>query len=290
MGFAVGIEDCPLWTCNEGPRVKERRFSQSSPKLPCVCYALLTWDWKTHGTQGPKAKRMYRYDLICPGPQCLSMEIAPPNLMRELLFLCIQTREPPKLTLCFAFFLPPSLLAFHDNLVQRPHFLKHKTKDLPEAMMWAAGPGDRRLKVGQLIPVTPITLGMLLLLETKSHLSSGGSWGLGDTDPVHLTVSWPGGHADPTSASFTSPPRPSFFLQLPASLPSLAADSYPADFQWHIHSQAEFSCLHQDPRLLTGPNIAHTFWKRVGNYKPLFPKDFLLWRSCVCVCVCVCVC
>ena len=144
--------------------------------------------------------------------------------------------------------------------------------------------------MGQLIPITPITLGMLLLLEAKSHLSSGGSWGLGDTGLVHLTVSWPGGHADPTSASFTSPPRPSFFLQLPASLPSLAADSYPADFQWHIHSQAEFSCLHQDPRLLTAPKIAHTFWKWVGNYKPLFPKDFLLWRSCVCVYVCVCVC
>ena len=122
-----------------------------------------------------------------------------------------------------------------------------------------AGPGDRRLKVGQLVPIAPTTLGMLLLLEAKSHLSSGGSWGLGDTGPVHPTVSWPGGHANPTSASFPSPPRPSFFLQLPASLPSLAADSYPADFQWHVHSQAEFSCLYQDPRLLTVPNIAHTF-------------------------------
>ena len=144
--------------------------------------------------------------------------------------------------------------------------------------------------MGQLSPIAPTTLGMLLLLEAKSHLSSRGSWGLGDTGPVHPTVSWPRGHDDPTSASFTSPPRPSFFLQLPASLPFSAADSYPADFQWHVHSQAEFSCLHQDPRYLTVPNIAQTFWKRVGNYKPLFPKDFLLWRSCMCVCVCVCVC
>ena len=44
--------------------------------------------------------------------------------------------------------------------------------------MWAVGTGDMRLKVGQLIPIPPATVGMLLLLEAKSHLSSWGSWGL----------------------------------------------------------------------------------------------------------------